>query len=532
MVVLHAPVVPVQLAHADTLVQLVKSLTRRDLQRRLQHHQLRTPHAPHGETPARGSTVRRALPHRAGAQLPKHLSVQCRPKRDRQTLWRLCRPGHRRHPTVLHLNGHPRDVLLRAQEQRGRKEEVRELRHLVQRRRRASGHAGRDPQRRVYPQLQNILVMSQVWTETDLVPVQPTVEHLQGLTVDPQAAPPPEPLQPQRGTLNRPVWLHTDHRRERHLGAPGILLRVPGLLGPALSKREVNAPPCADVCRRAGQNQGEEHQRARLRVGPQDAAYPSTAFCIAASSLTPEPREGVRDWLMFILDHIADLVAQSRRDGERPLVVFDLDSTLIQTAHRHAHILREFAADFGHTWPALTEAVADLSASEFRWSVSGPLRRRGLNGPPELHDTLREYWGQRFFSGAYLAVDQAYPGAATYVHRLLSAGALIAYVTGRPAPTMAEQTLASLIRLGFPACIPQVSLSLKPRADMKDLDYKTNVCTHLAQVGTVVATFENEPGNANAFLDAFPDATHVLMDTVHSPGAPDLHSDVVRVKHF
>ena len=240
----------------------------------------------------------------------------------------------------------------------------------------------------------------------------------------------------------------------------------------------------------------------------------------------------VKNRLMNPLDHIIDAVSQARRAGARPLVVLDLDSTIIQTAHRHERILREFAAAFGPTWPALTAAVADLSASEFGWTVSGPLRRRGLDGPPELLSTLRRYWGERFFDGDYLSVDTAYPGAVDYVNRLLSAGALIAYVTGRPAPTMATQTLDSLMKLGFPACIPQVSLTLKPRVNMNDLAYKQGVCAQLAQTGDVIATFENEPGNANAFRAAFPDAIHVLMDTVHSPGAPAPHPALKVVKGF
>lgn len=235
---------------------------------------------------------------------------------------------------------------------------------------------------------------------------------------------------------------------------------------------------------------------------------------------------------MSVLEHILQAVQECCTRDEHPVVVFDLDSTLIQTAFRHERILREFADDFGELWSVLDDVVPDVTVDEFQWTVGGPLRRRGIEGPPELFDTLFRYWVRRFFDGDYLSVDQAYPGAVDYVHAVYEAGAQIAYVTGRPAPLMAEQTLQSLVKLGFPACVPRVSLSLKPTVDMADLAYKQLACEQLAQVGTVIATFENEPGNANAFLAAFPEATHVLMETVHSPDAPSLDPRVKRVGHF
>ena len=50
--------------------------------------------------------------------------------------------------------------------------------------------------------------------------------------------------------------------------------------------------------------------------------------------------------------------------------------------------------------------------------------------------------------------------------------------------------------------------------------------------GEVVASFENEPGNANMFLAAFPDALHVLLQTIHSPGAEPPRPELILTPDF
>jgi len=55
---------------------------------------------------------------------------------------------------------------------------------------------------------------------------------------------------------------------------------------------------------------------------------------------------------------------------------------------------------------------------------------------------------------------------------------------------------------------------------MNDRAFKDDAVADIRSYrGDVVASFENEPGNANMFLRAFPGAVHVLMLTIHSPEA-------------
>jgi hypothetical protein len=48
----------------------------------------------------------------------------------------------------------------------------------------------------------------------------------------------------------------------------------------------------------------------------------------------------------------------------------------------------------------------------------------------------------------------------------------------------------------------------------------------------VVATFENEPGNANLFLDNFPQASHFLIGKVRSPTSPQPRPEIIEIADF
>ena len=67
---------------------------------------------------------------------------------------------------------------------------------------------------------------------------------------------------------------------------------------------------------------------------------------------------------------------------------------------------------------------------------------------------------------------------------------------------------------------------------MPDEHYKRDVCPEMGRVGDVIASFDNEPGNCNAFLEHFPSAASVLLATQHMPGAPALQTGVDIIADF
>ncbi len=218
--------------------------------------------------------------------------------------------------------------------------------------------------------------------------------------------------------------------------------------------------------------------------------------------------------------------------GRLPVCVFDLDSTLFSTAPRNLQILREFARAHAAKHPELTAIAARMTAEDMGWNVHDDLARAGVTNTTLL-TAVKEFWKERFFRDEYLLHDHEVPGAAAYVEQCHTKGALIYYLTGRHVGGMELGTVQSLRQRGFPFWRGRCVLHLKPDFDMNDKAFKDDAIADIRSYkGEVVASFENEPGNANMFLAAFPDALHVLLQTIHSPGADAPRPELVLTPDF
>jgi len=233
---------------------------------------------------------------------------------------------------------------------------------------------------------------------------------------------------------------------------------------------------------------------------------------------------------MSVLDEILDRTRAAAGAGQTPVAVFDLDSTLFSTQPRNWAILQEFAQG-SRVPPLLKEKLATLRSSDMRWNAMDDLRRNGFADESTLQQ-LRDFWFLRFFRDEYLAHDVPLPGATEFVREMHAAGATVYYLTGRDEPNMGKGTRRSLVSHGFPFEEPRVHLRLKPMFEEHDLGFKQRVIAELGRAGQVVVCAENEPANANMFFAAFPDAHHLLLETVCSPHAPPLAPGIHRVKDF
>lgn len=215
-----------------------------------------------------------------------------------------------------------------------------------------------------------------------------------------------------------------------------------------------------------------------------------------------------------------DVIARAREltaAGQLPIVVFDLDSTLFSTAQRNLRILREFGAATRGRWPHVEQAVAQLTVDHMGWNVADSLHDVGVQDL-EIDKALVAYWFDRFFTDAYVRSDRPTPGAVAFARAVHDAGAFCYYLTGRDVRGMAQGTVAALTDAGFPYWRGRTTLHLKPTFEEDDHRFKLAALQDIRSLqGTVVATFENEPENANLFLAAFPEAWHFLLQTVHSP---------------
>ncbi len=248
--------------------------------------------------------------------------------------------------------------------------------------------------------------------------------------------------------------------------------------------------------------------------------------------IPPPPTADLWDTITYIeedarrLNGVLETVRVRVKTGLRPVIVLDLDDTLQPTRPRELRIFHEYAQEHG---------IARLLGMKMGHIVGWDLNHMlvGLMGfhPAwaKVHTPqMRAHWTPRFFSNEYLANDPCFADSDAYVRKLHEAGATIIYVTGRDSIDMREGTVESLRKNNFP--VPtlqdlnqqirtdeqQTLLFMKPvsnrqivdgitnesertaRIKASDVDYKGTVMDRLAPL-EVVASFENEPGNANAF---------------------------------
>lgn len=214
------------------------------------------------------------------------------------------------------------------------------------------------------------------------------------------------------------------------------------------------------------------------------------------------------------------------REGEpSPVVVFDLDGTLMDNRPRTLAILRELAQELRQESHSSADRIAAAEAAELAYLLGDSMKKLGIEHP-ELVDRAESFWKARFFSDHYLKHDIAIEGSVDFAKACYEAGAVLVYFTGRDLPLMGIGSFQSLRDLGFPIGIVGTELVCKPDATIPDELFKRAEGPKLRRVGRVVAAFDNEPGNCNAFLEMNPDADVVFVDTQHLPGAPPLDTRV------
>lgn len=225
-------------------------------------------------------------------------------------------------------------------------------------------------------------------------------------------------------------------------------------------------------------------------------------------------------------DQVLDAILARPRPGQ--LAVLDLDGCLFDNRPRQLAIIHEYAGR--HDLPQLCA----VGLSHFDdWDQARTLRNAGLDADfvASIRDDLRRFWWKRFFSGEYVRLDHAMPGAVRLVRQLHGAGVGIVYLTGRDR-TMHDGTLATLDRYGFPIGLPDTTLMTKPTDQMQDEDWKAVALPRIVAMGTPAVCMDNEPTNINLFAEAIPDALCVFVSTDHSPRPTEPLPQLPRIRGF
>jgi hypothetical protein len=223
---------------------------------------------------------------------------------------------------------------------------------------------------------------------------------------------------------------------------------------------------------------------------------------------------------------------RARVDGQPPpVVVFDLDGTLMDNRPRVVAILHELSRAWRERHPEAASCCARAAPDDIGYGFIENLKRLGVHDPA-LHEDGLAFWKDRFFTDLHQRHDVEVRGARSYVRACHDAGALVVYLTGRDLPNMALGSFASLRDLGFPIGVVGSELVVKPTFEMPDAAFKRSVAPELARLGTVIAVFDNEPANVNLFLEAHPACIGVFLDTQYAPNPEPLDARALVIEHF
>lgn len=225
----------------------------------------------------------------------------------------------------------------------------------------------------------------------------------------------------------------------------------------------------------------------------------------------------VTDWMR----QLAEGYEQARRDreGERLLVVFDIDGTILDMRHAIRHVLVDYDRAHGsHHFHDLR--VEDIDVHENQ--VGELLIRRGL--PDGLRARVLRWHEQRFWDPAKVAAaHRPFRGVLEVIRWFqLQPDTEVALNTGR-SEALRQPTLRCLNELGREHRVVFESelLAMRHDTDERVTDAKIRAVDELRARGfRVVAVVDNEPENLSAIADAVPGVLCLHADTIYESKRP------------
>lgn len=235
-----------------------------------------------------------------------------------------------------------------------------------------------------------------------------------------------------------------------------------------------------------------------------------------------------------MLDQILESLRTIKRQGQKSLVVFDLDSTLFDVGPRVERILLDFASVPLHQkrFPEQVRLLKNYKTMRSDWAIETGLARIGLDGVhPEFQEAVKEYWKKNFFSNHYLQFDSLYDGALEFVKEVDQAGAEIAYLTGRDVERMGVGSEEILRQWDFPLH-EKAQLVLKPHRSMDDAQFKTDWFIEADKQGyQKIYFFENEPVNLHLLVQFCPHVEMIFFESTHS-GKAEPPTNIPKIMNF
>ena len=253
------------------------------------------------------------------------------------------------------------------------------------------------------------------------------------------------------------------------------------------------------------------------------------------------------------IEHIKKEIKNlSSNVNNKILLLFDLDSTLFNTAFRSYAIFLSFAKDYADhkLCSTLCKKINHLNNNKIINQKNGFLNEVydpfeyikkhyhiNIDKKSKLADLLRRYWSKKFFHGSWLKHDKLYPGAYEFIDSFKEKNITISYLSARNRKNLYLASIKSLAdhklptpdiddikndfaRQSFnknpPIWATRTVLYLKKQFDMDDCYFKQYQLAKLINYYDQIFYFENEPEIVAMTIDNFKQVKTYLFNSVHS----------------
>lgn len=228
------------------------------------------------------------------------------------------------------------------------------------------------------------------------------------------------------------------------------------------------------------------------------------------------------------LDLVRSAVTAEVARGGLPVVVFNIDGTILDNSPRSLAIMRDFVESNPVEAAEIADSVMALTPDQVDYYVVDTFKKCGLQNFFLLEAALR-YWAENFFTARYTSLDMPITGAVDFVREIHDAGALIVYVSGRNRDVMLGATAESLRAAGFPVATTRTLLILSPCTAEAARLFKRHAYGEISRMGRVVGAFDDDAEEVVAMKRHWPEAEVVFFRTAASrvPESPAPEIDVV-----
>ena len=224
------------------------------------------------------------------------------------------------------------------------------------------------------------------------------------------------------------------------------------------------------------------------------------------------------------LDAVRERIRKIRAKQRTPIVVFDIDDTIVDTRQRTRDLLQAFGSK------ANEPRLSGLKVAQVRYRIQDTLAAAGLSKQEiegELGQKAIAEWTEKFKEPAFYTFDRADKGASRAANAFSDAGARIVYLTERFKRGLGA-TRSQLAEAGF----PDGAIMCKPTRQQAPAFKELQVAELNRVQGEVAACFDNDPATLNAIKRAAGDALVFQVLSMAPPDGPKLGGGIEPLRRF